>query len=118
MRRLTKHLSEPWFSLVYVGAKRFEGRLGNNSDFRAAAVGTEVEWYNDDMGKRRTVLTRITGKSEHASFREMLTAKGVGRTLPTVSTVVHGEQVYERFYPRDKQREHGVLCLRIKVIDK
>ena len=26
---------EPWFSLIAVGAKRFEGRLGNNASFAA-----------------------------------------------------------------------------------
>lgn len=112
---MLKHLSEPWFSLVYVGAKRFEGRLGNNADFRDAPVGTEVRWYNDDLGRRREVRTEVTSKSTYRSFAGMLRAKGVAKCLPTVQSVAHGEAVYERFYSKAKQNEHGVLCVGLKV---
>lgn len=113
---MLKHLSEPWFSLVYVGAKKFEGRLGNNADFKNAPVGTEVTWYNDDLSERRQVRTKVTSKSTHKSFGSMLRAKGVAKCLPTVQSVAHGEAVYEKFYSKAKQNEHGVLCMGLTVI--
>lgn len=112
---MRKHLSEPWFSLVYVGAKRFEGRLGNNADFKDAAVGSTVTWFNDDLGASREVVSRIVSKSTHASFRHMLKAKGVGNVLPTVKTLDHGEEVYGRFYGKANQNEHGVLCIELST---
>ena len=113
---LVKHLSEPWFSLVYVGAKKFEGRLGNNSDFSNVSIGSEVTWYNDDLGERREAKTRVTSKSTHKSFGTMLRSKGVGKCLPTVHSVAHGEAVYEKFYSRSKQNDHGVLCLGLDLV--
>eukprot|EP00873_Tetraselmis_striata_P033674 jgi/Tetstr1/453938/TSEL_040857.t1 len=115
---MLKHLSEPWFSLVYVGAKTFEGRLGNNADFKNAPVGSEVVWFNDDMGTRRQARTMITSKSTHRSFGSMLRRKGVPKCLPTVQSVAHGEAIYEKFYSKAKQDEHGVLCMGLRVIGR
>lgn len=112
---IRKHLSEPWFSLVYVGAKKFEGRLGN-SDLRDAGKGALVTWYNDDTGQRRSVITEITSKTMYRSFSGMLRDKGVSNVLPTVKGVSHGVSIYERFYPRSKQKEHGVLCLGVRPV--
>lgn len=110
-----KHLSEPWFSLVYVGAKKFEGRLGN-SDLRNAEPGTMVTWYNDDTGQTRSVITKITSVTKYRSFAMMLKDKGVADVLPTVKSVSHGASIYERFYPKAKQKEHGVLCIGIRPV--
>lgn len=114
---LRKHLSEPWFSLVAVGAKRFEGRLGNNADFGSARKGTEVTWYNDDLGQTREVRTRIASKRRYASFASLLRAKGVAAVLPTVASLEHGAAVYAAFYPESKQKEHGVLCIELELLD-
>lgn len=111
-----KHLSEPWFSLVATGAKTFEGRLGNNAELAAVPIGGTISWYNDDLGFRRTAVTRVTSKSTYKSFRTMLAAKGVGSALPTVDSVDKGVAVYEKFYPPNVQLKHGVLCIGVRVV--
>lgn len=108
---LTKHLSEPWFSLVSTGHKVYEGRLGNNAEFANAAVGSKLTWYNDDFGFRRQVSTRITSKSAFKTFGAMLRSKGISKCLPTVKTVTQGEAVYRRFYSDEKVAAHGVACI-------
>lgn len=100
---------------MYVGAKKFEGRLGNNADFKNAKPGDKVTWYNDDLAERRQVATEIVSKSTHKSFGGMLRSKGVGKCLPTVQSAAHGEAVYEKFYPKAKQNDHGVLCMELKL---
>ncbi len=113
---MRKHLSEPWFSLVCAGKKRFEGRLAGNADFAAARVGSVITWYNADLPFERTCRCKVTGKRSYPSFRAMLEDRGVDRVLPTVPTAKQGALVYRRFYPEADERREGVLCLRIKVV--
>ena len=92
-----RHLSEPWFSLVATGAKTFEGRLGNSA-LAAAPVGSTLVFFNDDLGRRRTVRVAVTGVERFASFRAMLAPAGaLARALPTVATVRDGVAVYRAF---------------------
>ena len=111
---MRKHLSEPWFSLVCTGKKKYEGRLADNEAFSGAPVGSEVTWYNDDLPFERVCRVKITEKTVYAGFAEMLLDKGVERVLPTVSSVKDGVAVYRRFYPGRKP----VLCLRMKVLER
>lgn len=111
-----KHLSEPWFSLVSTGNKEYEGRLGNNAEFTKVDIGATITWYNDDLGFRRDVSTRITSKSRYKSFGAMLRSKGLSKVLPTVKTIAHGESVYRHFYSDEKVAIHGVLCLGLEVV--
>nr|WRJ69858.1 ASCH domain protein [Oceanusvirus sp.] len=112
---MKKHLSEPWFSLVATGKKTYEGRLGTNRDFSEAPVGTVVTWHNDDLGFERTVRVKITGKSRYPSFAAMIRDKGVDKVLPTVPAS-KGSDVYRQFYPDDRVKQAGVLCIRMKPL--
>lgn len=110
-----KHLSEPWFSLVATRKKVYEGRLGNNSMAASASVGTEIVFYNDDLGRRRETKVVVTGKRKFASFRAMLasSARALAKTLPTVASVDDGVAVYRAFYSAEAEKKHGVVRLRL-----
>jgi ASC-1-like (ASCH) protein len=112
---LRKHLSEPWFSLVAVGAKTYEGRLNGNSDLGQLPIGSTVVWYNEDLGFRREVATVVTSRSAHKSFAAMLKSKGLGAVLPTVRTVQQGASVYAKFYSAEREAQSGVLCLGLQL---
>lgn len=113
---IAKHLSEPWFSLVSTGNKVYEGRLGNNVEFKNAEIGSKIVWYNDDLGFRREVSTKITSKSRFKSFGTMLRSKGISKCLPTVKTVEQGETVYRKYYPDEKVAMSGVLCIGLEIV--
>lgn len=113
---MRKHLSEPWFSLVCTGQKKFEGRLGSNEEFAGAPVGSLVTWFNNDLPFERTCVVKITRKDKYQSFLHMLEDKGVRHVLPTVPAARQGVAVYRRFFTESKERASGVLCLRMKVL--
>lgn len=109
-------MSEPWFSLVCTGRKKFEGRLASNRDFGAAEVGSVVTWFNDDLPHQRVCRVKITKKTRYGSFRDMMSDVGVGAVLPTVENVARGVAVYRQFYPESAEKRSGVLCIRMKVL--
>lgn len=114
---LEEHLSEPWFSLVATGSKVFEGRLGSNKLVSEASVGTVVAWFNDDLGETRRCHTKIVSKSRFKSFGTMLRSKGLAKCLPTVNSISHGEAVYGQWYSADRQKEKGVVCLGLELVN-
>lgn len=69
-----KHLSEPWFTLVWQGAKEVEGRLFTG-DFAEMAVGDTIEFYN----QAQAVAVRVTYTRKYATFDEYLCAEGLAR---------------------------------------
>lgn len=114
----TKHLSEPWFSLVSTGKKVYEARLGNNP-MGNLPTGTQVTFYNGDLpGPKREVTVRITAKKKFKTFKAMLTSSrnALEKTLPTVKTVDAGVAVYHQFYSPDDEKKHGALRLTLGLV--
>jgi len=107
---MSKHLSEPWFSLVYTRRKRVEGRL-NKGFFGGLREGDLVEFYNDDLGFRRSVQVRVTKVVAYRCFLDLL--HGERRVLPTVRGVQNQLLVYRRFYSEEEEKRHGVVALRL-----
>ena len=70
---ITKHVSEPWFTLIYLGIKSVEGRL-NKGQFKEMKVNDEIKWINEDFNHRE-VITRIVSKQEYPTFRDYLKEK-------------------------------------------
>jgi ASC-1-like (ASCH) protein len=114
---MERAVKEPWFSLIAVGAKRFEGRLGNNATLSPEALppGSMIRWVNDELGFRRVAVTTVVGTTRHASFRAMFRAVGLRNALPTVTKSEDGEAVYRRFYSAEDEAKHGVLCIELQT---
>lgn len=114
---LSKHLSEPWFSLVQLGLKTVEGRK-QDEDWKDVSQGTIIEWYNDDFGWRRTHFSRVTFVSRYTTFESLLTHEGLNATLPGLTLISEGVRVYESYYkdaPADMPIVGLVLEHRYKI---
>ena len=92
-----EHLSEPWFTLVSLGLKTCEGRLHKNR-FCEFKEGDIIEWINDDFGKERLCLTKITHINKYKTFEEYLNDKGLENCLPGMLNLEHGLGVYKKYY--------------------
>lgn len=109
----SKHLSEPWFSLITVGLKTVEGRL-NKGDFSKMEVGELIEWKNDDF-KERSIVTKIVGKKEYKSFKEYLEGEGLNKCLPGIPTLEHGLSVYYKYFTKEDEEKYGVVAISIEI---
>lgn len=111
-----KHLSEPWFSLIENGRKRFEGRPSRGS-WANLKVGDILIFYNDDGGIRREFTTHIVGIQSFDSFETAINFVGLENVLPScfddgLSVDDAVKQVYHKYYGADV---NNVLLFEIKV---
>ncbi|CAF1275851.1 unnamed protein product [Adineta steineri] len=87
---LVKHLSEPWFSLIYCGKKTVEVRL-DKGHFCSLKPSDTIEFFNDDLGFniRRKFCVKVISVERFDTF-ELALEKHLSRALPTVKTVEFG----------------------------
>ena len=109
-----KNVSEPWFSLIKVGAKRIEGRL-NKGDFSKMEKGDTILFKNSDLGFDRECLVEVVSMQKYNDFRSYL-VKTLRHALPTVDTVDQGISIYRQFYSAADEKKYGVLAIKIKVL--
>lgn len=106
-----KGVQEPWFSYIKKGFKTVEGHL-NKGDFSNMKKGDIVTFTN----KGKTVDTLVTDVVHYETFKEMLEEEGLDATLPGKERLDDGIEVYRAFFSEEKEKEHGVLAIKIKPI--
>jgi ASC-1-like (ASCH) protein len=110
-----EHLSEPWFSLIALGLKKYEGRLYKNR-FMTYKVGNIILWYNNDFEKPRIIMTEITSKSCFLNFEEMIKYNGLNNCLPGIPTIEHATDVYYKYFKSEDEKQYGVVSFGFKVL--
>ena len=111
------HLSEPWLSLIDMGIKRVEGRI-NKGKFAELQENDIIEWHNEDF-KERKILTKVVKKVIYKNFEEYLKhekSKGFN-PLPGMPSLDHELSVYYKYYTKEKEKEFGVVAVRIEKIN-
>lgn len=107
-----KNVSEPWFSLINLGLKKVEGRLGKG-DFVKMKKDDIVIWENNDLGFHREVKTYITSIHKYSSFAEYLENEGLEKTLPGINDLEQGKAVYYKYFTPEQENEFNVLAIRL-----
>ena len=106
-------VQDPWFTLIREGLKTVEGRL-NKGRFATIQKGDLVRWYV--AGTNKSCVTKITDIVHYKTFETMLTTEKIMQVLPGLPDVACGVKVYRQFYKKEKERQHGVLAIQLKVI--
>lgn len=107
------NVQDPWFSHIAAKRKSIEGRL-NKGTFAGLTKGQALNIKGPDGRTVRAVVRRIR---RYDSFAAYLSQEGLRKTLPGVATIDEGVAVYRRFYTEEAERQHGVLAIRLKVLD-
>ena len=76
----TKHLSEPWFSLIKLGLKTCEGRL-NKGDFANLKINDILIFYNEDFPNKRIIKLKIKKLTKFNSFKTFLKKKNFKKNI-------------------------------------
>lgn len=114
MPTYTKNVSEPWFSLMKLGAKKCEGRL-NKGDFSNMEKGDYLVFHNTDFGYDRTFRCRITSVHIYPSFELYLMNETLDKCLPGVDSIAEGVRIYYKYYTPEDEHRYGVRAIRIKL---
>lgn len=105
----TKHLSEPWFSLVKLKLKTIEGRL-NKGDFSKMNIGDTITFYNDDFNHRelKVIIKRI---STYNTFEEYLRKETLKKCLPGFSRIDDGLSVYFKYFTKEQESKFKIKSI-------
>ena len=114
MTEYSKHLSEPWFSLIKLGKKTCEGRL-KKGDFAEMKKGDIIKFENNDYGFVRSFRVKITSIHNYNSFREYLVSEKMEKCLPGISTLEQGITIYYQYYKKEEEDKYKIVALRVKV---
>lgn len=115
MTTYTKHLSEPWFSLIKIGAKKCEGRL-NKGDFSEMKKGDFIIFQNNDFGFPRSFRCKITSIHNYSSFENYLETETLEKCLPGIDTIEEGISIYYKYYKKEDEEEYHIRAIRLKVV--
>jgi ASC-1-like (ASCH) protein len=110
-----KNLSEPWFSLIKLGIKKYEGRL-NKGDFAKMNKGDILIFENNDFGFLRSFRCRIKNTKKFDTFQQFLQTKTLKKCLPGIDTIDNGVKVYYKYYTKHDEEKYKIISIRMKVV--
>ena len=107
-------VADPWISLICQRKKVIEGRL-NKSKFANLKKGDIIKFFNNDVNKQ--CLVKIVRIINYVSFEEYLVQEGLKRTLPGITSLNDGINIYRQFYSKEQEDEFSILAIYIKKIN-
>ena len=106
-------LSEAPFKKIASGAKVIESRLYDDKR-KIISLGDEII-FNENENPDNSVTTKVTGLLRYSTFKELFADH---------DPALFGEESREflldqisQFYPEDQQQQHGVIGIRLELID-
>jgi ASC-1-like (ASCH) protein len=98
-------IKQPWFDLIKNGRKTVEGRL-NSGLFSKLRIGDKIKWIHKKLIHETTIIFL----HKYKSFKDMLEAETMEKTLPTINDISKGVAIYRQYYSEDKEKK-GVIAL-------
>jgi ASC-1-like (ASCH) protein len=115
MTEYTKHISEPWFTLIKLGIKKCEGRI-KNDDFSKMEKGDIIIFTNGVFGSIRSYSVKITSIHTYNTFKEYLINETLEKCLPGIDTIEQGLSVYYKYYTKADEDKYNIVAVRLCVI--
>lgn len=106
------NVQDPWFSHMRSKRKTIEGRL-NKGLFKSLTAGENIRIKNGV----ESFVVQVRKIRKYESFEQYLSMEGLRKSLPFVSTIKEGCDVYYKFYTKEQEKEFGVLAIRVRKID-
>ena len=113
--KYTKHLSEPWFSLIQLKKKTCEGRL-NKNDFSKMKINDIIEFYNEDFPFKRKIKVKINKIKKYNNFYHYLKSETLKKTLPGIDNINHGKKIYYKYYSKKDEKQYGIVAIQFKLM--
>ena len=112
MTTYTKHLSEPWFSLIKIGAKKCEGRL-HKGDFALMKKDDYILFENSDFGFLRSFRCKIISIHNYDSFKSYLEGETLEKCIPGIDTIEQGVEIYHKYYDEEEEAKYKIVAIRL-----
>ena len=110
-QRYTKHLAEPWFTLVKIGMKISEGRV-KKGIWKDIKRGDKIIFTNNDFGYDRKYEVKVVDITDYENFQSYLEKEYLCNCLPGVDSLNEGISVYRKYYNLEEELKNGVIGIR------
>lgn len=112
------HLNHPWFELVKIGKKIYEGRrLTDKTNKYNIGDILLVKHYTDNT--QEPYYIEIVDKIYFRTFEQALTILPINQVLPTldesIRTIQEGIEIYKKYVSLETQNRDGIIMLKIKL---
>ena len=113
MQTHTMKLQPKYYNFIINGTKRIEIRL-NDEKRKLINIGDIIE-FQKEPDLQENFKVKVTNLIKYNSFKEML--NNLPMSLLASSTTSKEELLttLEEFYPEEKQKEYGVLCIKFEL---
>ena len=102
-------LQPKYYDFIINGTKRIEIRL-NDEKRRLIKVGDIIE-FKKEPELNESFKVKVTDLIKYNSFKEMFNDFDTSLLASKDTTKEELLNTLEKFYPEEKQREYGVLCI-------
>ena len=110
-QRYTKHLAEPWFTLVKIGMKISEGRV-KKGIWKDIKRGDKIIFTNNAYGLKRLFKVTVLDVTYYNCFHNYLEKESLPQCLPGIDSINEGVSVYRQYYTVEQEDKHGVVGIR------
>lgn len=111
--KMDMEIADRWFKFIQSGDKVVEGRV-LKTKFLTLVTGTILNITNES---NENIRCRVIDIRPYSSFRKYLEQEGLRRTLPGVSTVAEGLDVYAQYFPPGLDEKLGVIAIEMVKIE-
>ena len=113
----TKHLSEPWLSLIKLKKKTVEGRLCKG-EFASMKHGDKIKFTNNDFGIQRSFTVKVVKTVLYESLNDYLEGEKLDKCLPGIDNISNGIKICRSYYTYEQERMSGIVAIRMRLDDK
>ena len=107
-------VQEPWFSLIYIGAKNVEGRPAKQK-YLDLNIGDKILFTNNGiLNTQRKCVKTIVGLKQYKTFKDYLKSEKLSNALPSIPTIDMGIKVYKQWYDNKIEKEYGIVAIRLQ----
>ena len=110
-----KSLREPWFTLIKLGIKKYEGRLYVDI-WKDIKIGDTIIFTNKDIGER-VITVKIKSIQIFKSLIDMFNTIDIIYILPGFNNIDDGYNLYHKYYTKDDEKKYGMVLYEIEIIE-
>ena len=107
-------LQPEYFEFIKEGTKRIEIRL-NDEKRSQIKLGDTIKFLKEPE-KKETLKAKVVGLLRYNTFEDMFTDFDISILADKSMTKEELIEVLEQFYTKEKQKEYGVLGIRLELI--
>ncbi len=107
-------LQPKYYNFILNGTKRIEIRL-NDEKRRKIAIGDTIKFLKEPE-LNEFFEAKVIGLLRYNTFEDMFKDFDISILADSSMTKEELIKVLEQFYPKDKQKQYGVLGIRIELV--